>query len=79
MAKKIKVKLILSSKLGEKSTSPRNGTGYYPHFVEYSRILLCVMFKRIEPLWTNLHYLTVAKQLLARAPYSHARVSGLIT
>jgi hypothetical protein len=24
------------SKLGEKSTSPRNGTGYHPTFVEYS-------------------------------------------
>jgi hypothetical protein len=29
---------------GEKRP-PRNGTGYHPHFVEYSRIVLCVMFK----------------------------------
>jgi transposase len=31
-----KVMVDWGSKLGEKSTSPRNGTGYHPTFVEYS-------------------------------------------
>jgi hypothetical protein len=29
--------LYLGHKLGEKNPSPRNGTGYHPHFVEYQR------------------------------------------
>jgi hypothetical protein len=28
---------VFPSKLGEKNTSPRKGTGYHPNFVEYQR------------------------------------------
>ena len=34
---------------GEKRP-PRNGTGYHPHFVEYSRTVLCVIFEENKTL-----------------------------